>query len=99
MSEGYHFEDELQRKSYDAQIMRRLLRYVRPYRGWFIAATLLLILVALTSNLTPLLMMWSVDHYINNPTRLGADAAGAASQAILDMQGLFQMILIIALLV
>ena len=61
MSEGYHVEDEVQRRSYDGQLMRRLLGYVRPYRGLFILSALLLLLAALVGNVTPWLNMRAID--------------------------------------
>jgi len=103
VSEGYHADDELQSRAYDAQIMRRLLGYVRPYRRAMVGALFLLLLVALLSNMTPLLMMLTIDNYINNPERLALQAAGAqpgeAGLVAEDMQGLLHMTLLIALLV
>ena len=102
MSDGYHIEDEVQVRSYDAHLMRRLLRYVRPYRGWMIVATLLLVVVAFLGNLIPVLVMWSVDHYINNPERIAASAEGGLTPAELaklvesDIGGLFFMTLLFA---
>ena len=67
MSEGYHHIDEVQQRAYDAHIMRRLLGYVRPYRGWMSFAIVLLMIVAVTSNFVPLLMMRAVDRYLQHP--------------------------------
>ena len=89
MSEGYHHEDELHQRAYDSRLMRRLLEYVRPYRGWMITATLLLMAVAVISNITPLLIMRSVDRYMNSP---GTDAA-------VSLAGLWRMTLALAALV
>ncbi len=104
MSDGYHIEDEVQQRAYDGQLMRRLLGYVRPYRRWMLLAALLLVVAALLSNIVPLLMMWSVDYYINNPERLaGSEVAGAArgdaAMRQKDMEGLLRITLLIAVLV
>lgn len=107
MSDGYHMEDEVQRKAYDHQLMQRLLQFVRPYRGWMLLATVLLFVAAVVSNLNPLVIMWTVDHYINNPERTEQiapqegmeDSVGAVSQADLDMQGLLGMTALLAGLV
>ncbi len=94
MSEGYHIDDELQQRSYDSRLMRRLLAYTRPYRRYMYVATVLLLAVSVLSNITPLLIMRAVDRYINNPARTllegepeqGAEALRAAMEA--DMRGL-----------
>ncbi len=108
MSSNYHMEDEVQRKAYDHLLMRRLLGFVRPYRAWMFLATVLLFVAAIVSNLNPLVVMWSVDYYINNPVRMelasddmdvSGDAAAISSQADLDMQGLLGMTMLLALLV
>ena len=41
MSEGYHIEDEVHQRSYDTQLMKRLLGYVRPYKWLLVTATIL----------------------------------------------------------
>jgi ATP-binding cassette subfamily B protein len=79
MSAGYHIEDEVHQRAFDATLMRRLLGYVRPYRGWMLFATLLLLLVALLSNALPVLIMLAVDVYIGeNHTPTAASALFAA---------------------
>lgn len=105
MSADYHMDDESPRRAYDARLMRRLLGYVRPYRHCLIAAVLLLLIVSVISNISPLLIMWSVDHYINNPDRTelhvveGAGGNGAlATQVAEDMQGLLRIVALLAAL-
>jgi len=106
MSQAYHVEDEVQRRAYDAGLMRRLLGYVREHRAWMILAIVLLLLASLLSNVVPLLLMWSVDLYINNPDRLAVQAeAGPAAAAQLntliegDLHGLLAMIGLISALI
>lgn len=103
MSADYHIDDDSPRKAYDARLMRRLLAYVCPYRRWLIAATALLLIVSVIGNISPLLIMWSVDNYINNPGRTGlgpeADAgeAGALDTLIAaDMEGLLRIVALLA---
>ncbi len=98
MSEGYHLEDELQTRSYDARLMRRLLHYVRPHRGRLAAATVLLLLLSVLGNLTPLLIMRAVDGYIHGPVP-GISAAEEALRAARNMRGLFHVVLAIAALI
>ncbi len=75
MSDGYHMHDEVQRRSFDTQSMRRLLQYVRPYRGWMISALFLLLGAAVLSNLNPTLIMWAIDTYIASPERTALEQA------------------------
>ena len=69
MSEAYHLDDEVQQRAYDSRLMRRLLGYIRPFRGLMTGATLLLLAAALLSNMFPLLTMRSIDWHINSPSR------------------------------
>lgn len=70
MSESYHIEDELQKRSYDSHLMRRLLVYVRPYRGAMIAATILLLFTTLLTSVVPWLNWKAIAWYINDPARV-----------------------------
>ncbi len=99
MSEGYHMQDELQERAYDAHLMRRLLGYIRPYRGWIILATVLLLVLSVLGNLAPVLLMHSVDAYINDATRLAAPEDMVAAAAERDLSGLYRMVLAIAAVV
>src|SRR5688572_7476831 len=56
-------EEELG-KLYDARIARRLLEYVRPYKGKIIAALLLTVLISLLLQVGPMLTRWAIDGYI-----------------------------------
>jgi ATP-binding cassette subfamily B protein len=112
MSEGYHIEDEVQRRSYDSDLMRRLLAYLRPYKGIMTVATFFLLLAALLSSVTPWLNWKAISWYINNPERVAigkqiSDASGASSveldhalaeQAARDRSDLQVLILIVMLL-
>lgn len=69
MSAGYHMEDEVHQKAYDARLMRRLMGYVRPFTRWFSVAVVLLFIASVLGNLSPLIMMRAIDTYVNNPER------------------------------
>lgn len=60
----YFQEDEVLGKAYDARLMKRLLRYVKPYRYYVIIAILLNILTAALEPLRPYLTKIAVDNYI-----------------------------------
>lgn len=104
MNDGYHMDDELQQRSYDARLMRRLLRYTRPYRRWLVAATILLVLLSVLNNITPLLIMRAVDQYINNPARTllesdaATDAAAWNDAVAADMRGLLFVVVALGIL-
>lgn len=85
MSNSYHLRDEVQTRSFDGALLRRLLRYLAPHRNWVIVSTLLLLAAACMSNLAPLLMMHAVDTYMN-----AADGRDAAAMAA-DFDGLMRM--------
>src|SRR3984957_13171919 len=57
-------EEEALGKVYDSRLARRLLRYLRPYRGWVIIAGLLTLPVAPLAALGPKLFEIAVDRYI-----------------------------------
>lgn len=59
-------DDEILGKAYDASLMRRLLKYVRPYRKYVVAAILLNILVAALGPVRPYLTKIAVDDHIAN---------------------------------
>ena len=58
-----HEETELG-KLYDARIARRLLGYVRPYKGKIVAALLLTIASSLLLQVGPMLTRWAIDGFI-----------------------------------
>ena len=70
MSEGYHIEDDVKARPYDSQLMRRLLGYVRPYRGLMVTAAILLLSLAVLDSITPWLNWKAIAWYINSPERI-----------------------------
>lgn len=60
-----HFqEDEILGKAYDARLMRRLLRYLRPYRPAVILSVILLLLAAAADLVGPYFVKVAIDRYI-----------------------------------
>jgi ATP-binding cassette, subfamily B, multidrug efflux pump len=79
MSEAarYH-EEEVLGKAYDARLMRRLLRYLGPYRWRVVLAVATLFVIAGLELIGPLLLAYALDHAIpDGDTRLLAILAGA----------------------
>ncbi|MBI3998028.1 MAG: ABC transporter ATP-binding protein, partial [Armatimonadetes bacterium] len=65
-----HFqEDEILGQAYDARLMRRLLRYVRPYRYAVAGAVVLLLGTSAASLAGPYLVRVAIDQHIA-PARL-----------------------------
>lgn len=58
------YGDEILGKAYDSKLMRRLLKYVKPYKKYVVLAILLNILVAALGPLRPYLTKIAVDNYI-----------------------------------
>lgn len=59
-----NLEDEVLGKAYDSRLMRRLLKYVRPYRKYVIFAILLNIVVAALGPVRPYITKLAVDDSI-----------------------------------
>jgi ATP-binding cassette subfamily B multidrug efflux pump len=57
-------EEEVLGKAYDARLMRRLLGYMRPYRGLVFFSLLFLLAQSILQVLNPLLTRVAVDKYI-----------------------------------
>lgn len=74
-------DDEVIGKAYDSRLMKRLLKYVRPYRGYIILAIFLNIVTAALEPVRPYLTKIAVDNYIS----------------IGDSKGLLKIILLILL--
>ena len=77
-------EEELLEKSYDAQLMRRLLRYVRPYTSLVAGALLLLVVGGVLQLVGPFLTRQVIDVAIPaRDTTFLAQATGAFVLALL----------------
>lgn len=59
-----HHEEEALGKAYDARLMRRLLHYLRPYRGRVAASVLLALVTGGLGAVTPYLFKIGVDSYL-----------------------------------
>ncbi len=79
-----HHDEEVLGKAYDARLMRRLLRYLRPYRGMTAAALGAILLSSLLQLAGPLLTAVTLDLFVR------PEGAGARlSQASVLTQRLF----------
>src|SRR5690606_29089072 len=57
-------EPKVTGKTYDVQLLRRMLRYVKPYRGIFVVSVLLTILMAGVAPALPMLVEYTLDRFI-----------------------------------
>lgn len=51
-------------KAVDVSLLKRVFRYVKPYRGAFIWAMILTVSIAIVAPLRPLLIEYTVDKYV-----------------------------------
>ncbi len=64
-------EEQILGKAYDARLMRRLLTYIRPYRGSAYLAIVCLLLGSAFSVVQPYLTKVAIDRYIRNDNLSG----------------------------
>ncbi len=64
MATGFFQEDEILGKAYDARLMRRLLAYLRPYRGMVAVALAVLIGESFVEIAPPLVARFIIDRAI-----------------------------------
>ncbi|MBI2983840.1 MAG: hypothetical protein HYY42_06665 [Chloroflexi bacterium] len=83
---GFFHEDEILGKAYDARLMRRLLRYVRPYAGLVVVALVLLLVLSATQIAPPIIAKFIIDQAIT-PAVAGqiTAAEGLSTLGILGM--------------
>jgi len=67
---GSFHEDEILGKAYDARLMRRLLRYVTPYRVW-VGVSLVLLLVLSATQIVPAILGKEIIDQAITPTVTG----------------------------
>lgn len=64
MSEYFH-EDEILGRAFDAVLMRRLVRFLKPYKGLFAATVLLTMFLASIELALPFLTKIAIDNYMS----------------------------------
>ena len=78
--------DEIQDRSYDATLMRRILRYMRPYRATVTFSVALLALVSVFQLAPPFLTKIAIDRYL---TPAGEISVAARYAGLWKVIGLF----------
>ncbi|MGD2114084.1 MAG: ABC transporter ATP-binding protein [Acidobacteriota bacterium] len=84
---AFHEEESLG-KTYDAHLMRRLLAYVKPYKGSAAAAVGLIVLSSLLQLVGPLAIAVALDLYMRPPAETSA-AAGPVDDASISAAALW----------
>ncbi|MCF6466702.1 ABC transporter ATP-binding protein [Clostridium sp. Cult2] len=69
MSKNYH-EDEILGKAYDSNLMKRLLKYAKPYWHLLSLTIILMMLVTGLELIRPYLIKVTIDDYINGYKKL-----------------------------
>lgn len=90
MSQDYKSEDEVLGKAYDSRLMKRLLRYIKPYKKYVISAILLNIIVAAFGPIRPYLTKIAVDEHITNSNYNGLLIVSLLLLASLIVQAVIQ---------
>lgn len=88
--EGYRQEEDIVGKAYDARLMRRLLKYLSPYKYYIILSTLLLIFATLMVLAGPLLTKIAIDNHITTGNLDGLSIIVLLYAAILVAQFILQ---------
>lgn len=57
-------ESQITGKTYDTRLLRRMMRYVRPYRNVFVISVILTILMAAVAPALPMLVEYTLDRFI-----------------------------------
>ena len=83
---AFHEEERLG-KAYDARLMRRLIGYVRPYKGLAAGAVALIMLSSVLQLVGPLATAVALDLYMRPPAQPGAPPDHSISAAARWFQG------------
>jgi subfamily B ATP-binding cassette protein MsbA len=59
--------DSVSGKAFDLKLLKRILKYVRPYKAIFYGAFGLTVLLSLLSTARPLIIQYIIDNFILNP--------------------------------
>ncbi len=91
MASGH--EEEVLGKAYDSRLMKRLLRYLRPYRWQVTVALVSIVLKACADVLGPFLTMVAIDRYLapthNKPAWLTSWLSPRPLTGIAEIAGIY----------
>lgn len=73
-------------KTYDVQLLRRVLVYMQPYRSTFIWSIVLTIAMAAAAPLMPMLIEYTIDNFVLNENENGLVMMGIIMTILLLLQ-------------
>ncbi|MEA3476018.1 MAG: ABC transporter ATP-binding protein [Candidatus Cloacimonadota bacterium] len=65
-----YYEEKDSEKIYDSRLMARLLKYILPYKKYFIISFFILLIIAFFAILLPYILKYGIDEYINPSIRI-----------------------------
>ncbi len=80
---NYHQEEEIVGKAYDARLMRRLLKYLAPYKLYVVISIILLLLISALQLVGPYLTKIAIDRYIDTQNIPGLSRIALIFMAVL----------------
>lgn len=92
MRHGGIYEEEVAGKAYDGALLRRFLRYVRPYRSAIAAVLLILPLVAACRLAQPWIIKLAIDNHIISGRLAGLETIALAFLGILLLESLLSFV-------
>ncbi len=86
-------EDEILGKAYDSRLMKRLLKYVKPYWKQVSISVVLVLILAVLNPLRPYITKFAIDDYILKSNFNGLTKLAFLLFGILFLQGVLQYLL------
>ncbi|CUU07311.1 ATP-binding cassette, subfamily B [Candidatus Thermokryptus mobilis] len=86
-------EDEVLGKAYDSRLMKRLLKYVKPYWKQVAISVFLVLILAVLNPLRPYITKFAIDDYILKSNYVGLFKLSLLLFGLLLVQGVIQYIL------
>jgi len=86
-------EDEIVGKAYDSRLMKRLLKYVKPYWKQVAISVILVLILAVLNPLRPYITKFAIDDYILKSNYSGLTKLAVLLFGILLLQGILQYLL------
>ncbi len=78
MSPDHKYDEDIKGRAYDSRLMKRLLKYVLPYKGWVAASVVLLLAGSAAELAGPYLIKVGIDNYIEAGDRSGLTVVAIA---------------------
>jgi ATP-binding cassette subfamily B multidrug efflux pump len=81
-------------KAFDFKLLRRLMRYIIPYKGSFLAAFILTIILSGLTTVRPMLIQYTIDNFILIPNAEGLLKYTLIMIGLLVLESVFQFLFI-----